>query len=97
MNLLAMIGHSPLLIGRKAVGRQAASRSLIVMERQFMSGATQRTAFVFAGGGSLGAIQVGMLRVLMRQGLNADFVVGSSVGALNAAYYEKGPRGAGHC
>ena len=27
-----------------------------------MSHAAQRTAFVFAGGGSLGAVQVGMLR-----------------------------------
>ena len=52
-----------------------------------MSGATQKTAFVFAGGGSLGAVQVGMLRELMRHGLDADFVVGSSVGALNAAYF----------
>ena len=31
-----------------------------------MSHAGQRTAFVFAGGGSLGAVQVGMLRELMR-------------------------------
>jgi len=31
-----------------------------------MSGASQKTAFVFAGGGSLGAVQVGMLRELMR-------------------------------
>jgi predicted acylesterase/phospholipase RssA len=39
----------------------------------FMSGATQKTAFVFAGGGSLGAVQVGMLRELVRHGLDADF------------------------
>ena len=32
-----------------------------------MSGATQETAFVFAGGGSLGAVQVGMLRELIMQ------------------------------
>ena len=32
-----------------------------------MSGATQKTAFVFAGGGSLGAVQVGMLRELIMQ------------------------------
>jgi len=65
------------------------------MEQHFMSDAAQRTAFVFAGGGSLGAIQVGMLRELMRHGLNADFVVGSSVGALNAAYYAGAPNAAG--
>ena len=40
-----------------------------------------------AGGGSFGAVQVGMLRELMRAGIVADFVVGSSVGAMNAAYF----------
>ena len=47
----------------------------------------KRTAFVFAGGGSLGSIQVGMLRALAANGTTAHMVVGSSVGALNAAYY----------
>jgi NTE family protein len=56
---------------------------------------SQRTAFVFAGGGSLGAVQVGMLCELIRAGVNADFVVGSSVGALNAAYFAGAPRAAG--
>ena len=60
-----------------------------------MSGSAHRTAFVFAGGGSLGAVQVGMLRELMRYGLDADFVVGSSVGALNAAYFAAAPNAAG--
>jgi NTE family protein len=50
-----------------------------------------RTAFVFAGGGSLGAIQVGMLRVLLAAGLQPDFVVGASVGALNASYFAGAP------
>jgi NTE family protein len=52
-----------------------------------MSNVKQRTAFVFAGGGSLGAVQVGMLRELLHAGVRADFVVGSSVGAMNAAYF----------
>ncbi|MGH6848323.1 MAG: patatin-like phospholipase family protein, partial [Methylocella sp.] len=41
-----------------------------------------KTAFAFAGGGSLGAIQVGMLRVLVSEGVQPDFVVGASVGAM---------------
>ena len=49
------------------------------------------TAFVFAGGGSLGAIQVGMLHALARHGVIADMVVGSSVGAINGAYYAGDP------
>lgn len=50
-----------------------------------------KTAFVFAGGGSFGAIHVGMLRSLASRGITADMVVGSSVGALNGAYYAGNP------
>jgi len=50
-----------------------------------------RTAFVFSGGGSLGAIQVGMLRVLLSYGLKPDFVVGALVGAINASYFASAP------
>jgi NTE family protein len=50
-----------------------------------------KTAFVFAGGGSFGAIQVGMLQSLVAHGVTADMVVGSSVGALNGAFYAGEP------
>ena len=50
-----------------------------------------KTAFVFAGGGSFGAIQVGMLQSLAAHGITADLVVGSSVGALNGAFYAGDP------
>ena len=50
-----------------------------------------QTAFVFAGGGSFGAIQVGMLQSLAAHGITADMVVGSSVGALNGAFYAGDP------
>jgi NTE family protein len=50
-----------------------------------------KTAFVFAGGGSFGAVQVGMLRALVAHGVKADFVVGSSVGAINGAYFAGDP------
>jgi NTE family protein len=53
--------------------------------------ARSRTAFVFAGGGSFGAIHVGMLHSLASGGIAADMVVGSSVGALNGAYYAGNP------
>lgn len=48
-------------------------------------------AFVLAGGGSLGAVQVGMLAALTRRGIIPDLVVGASVGAINAAYYAAEP------
>lgn len=44
------------------------------------------TAFVLSGGGSLGAVQVGMLLALADRHIAPDLVVGSSVGALNAAF-----------
>lgn len=56
-----------------------------------MSDAKNATAFVFAGGGSLGAVQVGMLAAFVRRGIVPDFVVGASVGALNAACFAAEP------
>jgi len=41
--------------------------------------------FVLGGGGSLGALQVGMLRALAETGITPDLAVGTSVGSLNAA------------
>ena len=56
---------------------------------------TGKTAFVLAGGGSFGAIQVGMLRALVAHGVKPDFVVGASVGALNGMYFCCDPTAAG--
>jgi NTE family protein len=51
-----------------------------------------RTAFVLSGGASLGALQVGMLRALYERGVKADLFVGTSVGALNAAFMASRPQ-----
>src|SRR5258708_37848309 len=56
-----------------------------------MADGAGKTAFVLAGGGSLGAIQVGMLQALAGAGLKPDVIVGSSVGALNAAGFAGDP------
>jgi len=45
-----------------------------------------RTAFVLSGGGSLGAVQVGMLQALTEAGIRPDMLIGTSVGAVNAAW-----------
>jgi NTE family protein len=50
------------------------------------------TAFVLAGGASLGALQVGMLRALYERGVVPDMLVGTSVGALNAAFVASRPQ-----
>jgi len=54
-----------------------------------------RTALVLAGGGSLGAVQVGMLRALLEKHVVFDLVVGASVGALNGAYFASRPNARG--
>src|SRR5208283_336192 len=56
-----------------------------------MTEAKHKTAFVFAGGGSLGAVHVGMLRALLAADERPDFVIGASVGAINAAYFAGAP------
>jgi len=50
-----------------------------------------KTAFVFAGGGSLGAVQVGMLKAVSEAGVFADMLVGASVGAINAGFFASDP------
>jgi NTE family protein len=62
-------------------GRPSSDMALEVLVRP------SRTAFVLPGGGSRGAVQVGMLRALTARGVRPDFLVGSSVGAVNAAYF----------
>ena len=49
------------------------------------------TEFIFSGGGSLGAVQVGMLRALVQEDIYPDFLIGSSVGALNTAHFALAP------
>ncbi|SDZ12501.1 NTE family protein [Amycolatopsis xylanica] len=46
--------------------------------------------FVLGGGGSLGSMQVGMLRALDETGIKPDLAVGTSVGSLNAAVLATG-------
>src|SRR6476646_2221662 len=43
-----------------------------------------RDVFVLSGGAARGAVQVGMLEVLLERGIVPDALVGTSVGALNA-------------
>lgn len=49
-------------------------------------GSVMTTAFVLSGGGSLGAVQVGMLQALEERHIFADVLIGTSAGALNAAF-----------
>jgi len=52
----------------------------------------KRVAFVLAGGASLGAVEVGMLRALYERGITPQLVVATSAGALNAAFIASRPQ-----
>jgi NTE family protein len=45
-----------------------------------------KLAFVLGGGGARGALQVGALQALLEAGIQPDLLVGTSVGAVNAAF-----------
>lgn len=51
-----------------------------------------QTVFVFSGGASLGALQVGMLQALDESGIVPDLLLGTSAGALNAAFIASRPQ-----
>ena len=53
-------------------------------------------AYVLGGGGSLGAVQVGMLQALSEHDISPDIVAGTSVGSLNGAVLAMGPKSAGN-
>ncbi|MDQ3645529.1 MAG: patatin-like phospholipase family protein [Actinomycetota bacterium] len=66
------------------ISRSYASRSQWL--RRLASRRRDKAAFVLSGGGPLGALQVGTLKALIERGVRPELVVGTSVGALNAAF-----------
>lgn len=75
--------------------REPATGLISVTELLPVIEAAERTptgvAFVLAGGATRGASQVGMLQALTEAGITPDLIVGTSVGALNGAYYSQAP------
>ena len=56
------------------------------MDLESTSREQHRDVFVLSGGANRGAVQVGMMEVLLEHGIVPDALVGTSVGALNAAF-----------
>jgi NTE family protein len=56
-----------------------------------MQDSSAPTAFILTGGGSLGAVEVGMLRALAARRVMPDLNVGSSVGAINSVFFAADP------
>ena len=51
----------------------------------------KKTAFVFSGGASLGAVEVGMLKAIVEYGIKPDLILGTSVGSINGAFFANNP------
>lgn len=51
------------------------------------------TALVLAGGNALGAFQAGVYEALEESGLQSDWIVGTSIGAVNGALIAGNPEG----
>ncbi len=49
-------------------------------------------ALVLGGGGNLGALEVGVVEVFAERGIRPDLLVGTSVGAINAAFFAFHPK-----
>ncbi|EJN09442.1 patatin-like phospholipase family protein [Herbaspirillum sp. YR522] len=75
--------HSP--AGRKPVS-PATARS-----PRLSPGTRPQVALVLQGGGALGAYQAGVYQALHENGLSPDWVVGTSIGAINAAIIAGNP------
>lgn len=73
------------------IERVSKRRERRAAERAHARWSGPRTAFVLAGGGVLGAIQVGQLRALMEAGIEPDVIVGTSVGAINGSMLAADP------
>ena len=83
------------LVLRFTLQRAATARGRWLAEQDFEEPDPEedrpRTALVLAGGGTRGAVQIGMLQVLSEHGFVPDRVYGSSVGAVNGAAFAGDP------
>jgi NTE family protein len=86
-------GQHPAQLLKASMERRKAAASYAGLWHRLNHGERERvpTAFILAGGGNRGAYQMGMLRALAERGITADIVIGSSVGAINAAIYAGRP------
>jgi NTE family protein len=82
------------LVLRFTLQRAAASRDRWLADQEDDEDADEPgpvTALVLAGGGTRGAVQVGMLQVLTEHGFVPDRIYGASVGAVNGAAFAGDP------
>ena len=57
----------------------------------FRQGAAGQVVLVLQGGGALGAYQVGVYQALHEAGVEPDWVIGTSIGAINSSLIAGNP------
>ena len=65
--------------------RQAAARAVRAAPRPGRHGLPGQVVLVLQGGGALGAYQGGVYQAMHEAGIEPDWVIGTSIGAINAA------------
>src|SRR5450830_1562750 len=82
-------------VGKSSPSSSAASAARSTAEPKASKPSTAskpRIALVLQGGGALGAYQAGVYEALHENNLTPDWVVGTSIGAINAAIIAGNPR-----
>jgi len=75
------------------VDKNSSTRVARLAETQQPQGQTDRqTVLVLQGGGALGAYQAGVYHALHEHGVDPDWIVGTSIGAINASLIAGNPR-----
>lgn len=67
-----------------------SKESQLTIERKLASGEKVKIGLVLGGGGARGGAHVGVLKVLEKNGIHADMVVGTSIGSIVGAFYAAG-------
>src|SRR5271166_2621151 len=65
--------------------KPASPGAAVVAKHTVSQGTPSRIVLVLQGGGALGAYQAGVYQALNEAGLRPDWVIGTSIGAINAS------------
>ena len=68
-----------------AISLRSASEAAWPAKRSKVPGSLGQKVLVLQGGGALGAYQAGVYQALHEAGIEPDWVVGTSIGAINAS------------
>src|SRR5271166_4974292 len=71
--------------------KPASPGAAVVAKHTVSQGTPSRIVLVLQGGGALGAYQAGVYQALNEAGMRPDWVIGTSIGAINASLIAGNP------